>query len=210
MTLDIKHAFTLEKTDGTDATQVRPSNWNANHTYTGTGRLTMRPELVLGKIATNSKPTTVDIGAHSGYSMPVYNSDDEELFFREYVAGRWDGASDITASVICCLAGAEDVGDKFKFQLSWENKATNSGVISTSTNNVPVETTILTDRAAQYSIYKVDFTIDWDLPNPDVAANDHIGFRLRRIAASELEISNEIIVLDCLITYTVDKIYKSS
>jgi hypothetical protein len=116
--------------------------------------------------------------------MPVFASDDEELFFREYVAGRWDGASNITASVICCLAGAEDVGDKFQFQLSWENKSTSSGVISASTNDVPVETTVATGRAAQYSIYKVDFAIDWDLPNPDVAASDHVGFRLRRIAAS--------------------------
>lgn len=188
---------------------VVKEDWNANHSASGTGHLTMRPSIVAGKIAQNSKPTPVSIGAHAGYSMPVYNSDDEELFFRDYVAGRWDGASDITVSVIVCLAGAEDVGDKFQLQVSWENKSTGSGVISTSTTDVPVETTIATSRAAQYSIYKVDFTVDWDLPNPDVVASDHIAFRLRRIAASSLEVSNEIIVLDCLVTYTVDKIYKA-
>jgi microcystin-dependent protein len=32
MTIQIKHAFTSAKGDGTDATLVRPSNWNAAHT----------------------------------------------------------------------------------------------------------------------------------------------------------------------------------
>lgn len=205
MAFNLKHT----KTANPPTTTVNKDDWNATHSADGTGSLTMRPSLVAGKVAEKGKPTSIDIGVHSGYSMPVYNSDDEELFFREYVAGRWDGASDITVSAIVCLAGAEDVGDKFKFQLSWENKATSSGVISTSTTDVPVETTIATSRAAQYSIYKVDFTVDWDLPNPDVVASDHMAFRLRRIAASSLECSNEIIVLDVIITYTVNKIYKA-
>jgi hypothetical protein len=167
--------------------------------------------MVAGYAAAKTKPTPIAVGTHAGFSMPVYNTDDEELFFREYIAGRWDGASDITASIVVVLAGAEDVGDKFKFQLSWENKSLSSGVITTgTTRDVEVETTLVTDRVAQYSIYKVDFTIDWDYPTPDVTASDHIGFRLRRIAASELECSNEIVVLDFIVTYTVDKIYKAS
>jgi hypothetical protein len=188
---------------------VNKDDWNDTHDPDGTGTLTLRPTLVAGLVAQNSKPTSVTVGAHTGYSLPVYNSDNEELFFRSYVPGRWDGESDITVSVICVLAGAEDVGDKFKLQLSSENKATASGVISTSTSDVPVETTIATDRAAQYSIYKVDFTVDWDAPTVDITASDHIGFRLRRIAASSLECSGEIIVLDCVISYTVDKIFKA-
>lgn len=205
MAFNLKHT----KTANPPTTTVNKDDWNATHSADGTGYLTMRPSLVAGKIGAVGKPTHVEIGAHAGYSMPVYSSDDEELFFREYVGGRWDGASNITVSAIVCLAGAEDVGDKFQLQLSWENKATSSGVISTSTTDVPVETTIATDRAAQYSIYKVDFTVDWDLNNPDIVASDHIAFRLRRIAASSLEVSNEIIVLDVIITYTVNKIYKA-
>jgi hypothetical protein len=180
-------------------------------TYVGTAKrtLTMRPSLVAGKQAGSGKPTPVAVGSHAGYSMPIYNTDDEELFFMEYVAGRWDGASNITVSVICCLAAAEDVGDKFKLQLSWENKAPTSGVISTSTIDVETETTVATGRAAQYSIYKVEFAIAYATPNPDVAAGDHIGFRLRRIDAADPDITGEVIVLDCLITYTVDKVFKA-
>lgn len=34
MTLSLKHAFTSAKGDGTDPTEVQPSNWNAEHTIT--------------------------------------------------------------------------------------------------------------------------------------------------------------------------------
>lgn len=34
MTVSLKHAFTSAKPDGADATQVQPSNWNAEHTLT--------------------------------------------------------------------------------------------------------------------------------------------------------------------------------
>ena len=207
--MDVTHTFVSAVSDGVDDTLVQPTDWNADHTLSP-GKLTIRPAIVAGKIAAQSKPTTVTVGAHTGYSLPVYNSDNEELFFRSYVPGRWDGASDITCSVICVLAGAEDVGDKFQLQVSWENKAVDSGVISTSTTDVPVETTILTDRAAQYSIYQVDFTIDWNAGTPDIVASDHMAFRLRRIAASELEVAAEIIILDILLTYDVDKIFKTA
>lgn len=203
MTFDVTHTHIASSSN-----KVGITDWNDTHTVS-TGNLTMRPALVAGYVAAKTKPTPVSVGSHAGYSLPVYSSDDEELFFRDYIPGRWDGASNFTVSVLCCLAGAEDVGDKFKLQVSWENKAPTSGVISTSTTDVPVETTVATSRAAQYSIYKVDFTIDYDGPTPDVAAGDHIGFRLRRIAASSLECSGEIIILDTIVTYTVDKIFKS-
>jgi hypothetical protein len=34
MTVSLKHAFTSAKSDGSDATQVQPSNWNAEHSIT--------------------------------------------------------------------------------------------------------------------------------------------------------------------------------
>src|ERR1700676_321872 len=36
MALNITHTFVSAKADGADATQVRPSNWNATHTIAGT------------------------------------------------------------------------------------------------------------------------------------------------------------------------------
>lgn len=43
MTFSAKHAFTSAVADGGDATQVRPSNWNAEHT------LTMATDRLLGR-----------------------------------------------------------------------------------------------------------------------------------------------------------------
>lgn len=39
MTLAVTHPFVSGKTDGGDATQVQPSNWNAGHTLTGSASL---------------------------------------------------------------------------------------------------------------------------------------------------------------------------
>jgi hypothetical protein len=40
MTVSLKHQFTSGKLDGTDATLVQPSNWNAEHTLSlATNRL---------------------------------------------------------------------------------------------------------------------------------------------------------------------------
>lgn len=36
--MSIVHSFVSAKSDGADATLVRPSDWNANHTFTGVTR----------------------------------------------------------------------------------------------------------------------------------------------------------------------------
>lgn len=178
----------------------------------GTSRLSMRPFIEIGKIAVNSKPTIVQRGAASGYSLPIYNSDYEELFISEYIAGRWNGASDITLSIIGYLDTAEDVNDDFALQLSWANKSTGSGTWSDATNDLTVVTNIDTGRNAQYSIYKVDFTIDWDLPAVDIAASDFFAGRIRRVAVGggNTEMSGEFVITSIVISYTVNKVFKAS
>jgi hypothetical protein len=182
---------------------------NVPTTWSGfTRKLTMRPSLNAGYIAAKTKPTPVSVGAHAGYSMPIYNSDDEELFFREYVAGRWDGATDITISLICCLAGAETAGEDFRFSIGYECiKLDGTEKLSTSVGTLETEQNCA--AAAQYQTFKLDFT----LPAADVEASDHVGFRVRRIAVEESganEVDGEVIVLDCIITYNVNKVYKTA
>ena len=65
------------------------------------GLLTMRPAIVAGKLTNPIKPVAVEVGAHAGYTMPIYANDNQELFFRDYIPGRWDGASDPIVSIIC-------------------------------------------------------------------------------------------------------------
>lgn len=203
-----------------DATNyVKISDTDGNITWGGTYKkqLTMRPTLIAPKVVKVGSdylvvPTQVDRGASSGYSLPIYTSNDEELFFNEYIPGRWDGASDFTVSVIGYLSAAEDVDDDFALQVSWANKSTSAGVFPATTTDVEVRTNIATDRNAQFSIYKVDFTINWDGPDPDVTASDLFCGRLRRIAvgAGYTEMSGEFVVQAITITYTIDKAYKTA
>ena len=181
-------------------------------TYAGASKrhLSMRPFIEIGKIAQNSKPTIVRRGATSGYSMPIY-APDEEIFITEYIAGRWDGASNINAVVIGYLDTAETIGDDFRLQFSWCNKEPESGVWPDTVKDVEVGTNIPAGREAQYSMYKVFFPIDYTFPAPDVAASDFFAARIRRIAviAGEVEIAGEFVITSVMLQYQVDKVFKA-
>lgn len=182
-------------------------------TFSGTAErhLSMRPFLVLGKNTNPFKPTVVQYGAYSGYSLPIYASDDQELFFNEYVAGRWDGASDLSVSIIGYLASAEDVDDDFNLSLDWACQTTGSGAISNSAKTVYQVTNIATGRSAQYSMYKVDLPIDWDYPTPDLAASQIFSARLYRTAvgAGNTEMTGNFVACLVMIQYKVDKVFKA-
>ena len=164
--------------------------------------LAQRFPLNNAQIIFQSKPTAINIGAYSGFSMPVYNSDNEELFFGIKVPRRWDGTTNPVVYVLCHLGNTEDVGDKFKFQLSYVGKEYGAGVISATTNDLTTETTVITGRAAQYDSYVVAFTLD----ATKLCTDCLLDARLRRIAASGSEVSNEIIVTDAYINFKRDKI----
>ena len=89
--------------------------------------------------------------------MPVYSADNEELFLRENVPGRWDESSDIAVHVLVSLDSAADAGDDFKPQLSWRNTHGGSDdpetsvILDDTTHDVPIETNIVEARKAQYN-----------------------------------------------------------
>ena len=179
--------------------------------------LTQRPAIYYGKYsgAGFPKPTIVERGAFLGFSMPIYSADDEELFFRDYVPGRWDGASNPIVQIKYYIDTANTAGEKFQFQLSWANSAFTDGVsaaIGTSTTDVKGEITIVAGGTAQYSPYKKDYTIAYDTPDPDIVGGDLLAFPLRRIAVEggSDECEGEIVVTDISIKYKVDKVYKTS
>lgn len=178
----------------------------ALETFLSPKLLTLRPKILINVTQTPAIPTQVQRGVFFGYSLPVYNADNEELFFNQRVPYRWDGSSNIRVKIRAVLSGGEDVGDKFKFQLSWEH-AQEDEVVPNTANDVEVETTILTNRNAAYDKYKLSFTIDYDIDGVghEIKPGELVGVRIRRIAASALEVSNEIIFLDCVIQYQRDK-----
>lgn len=180
-------------------------------TLVGTAKraLIMRPDIDFGTVQAHGKPTSVTIGAFQGFSMPIYAADNEELFISHTVPGRWDEASDIIVHLLVALSAGEDVGDNFKFQLSW-NHVADGDVIPAATHDVLVEQAVLAGRNAQYDVYELTFTLDYDVDTPDdIVAHDRLGMRLWRIDATNPDVSNEIIVLDWHLHYNVDKMFQA-
>lgn len=179
-------------------------------TLAGTAKrtLTLRPEIDFTAQLAHSKPTQVTIGIFKGFSFPIYNNDNEELFFRQRVPQRWDGVSDIMFYAGVCLSAAEDVGDYFKFRFAWEHTSVGKEVPTTS-NNVDVEQAVLVGRNAQYDLYRLDFTIDYDIDGVgnEIASGDLLVGRLYRIDATNPDVSNEIILLNWATEYTVDRMF---
>jgi len=169
--------------------------------------LTLRADLDYTNITAQGKPTQVNVGVFHGYSMPIYNNDDEELFFNENVPGRWDGASDITFHVLVALALAETADETFKFQLSW-NQAGETDVVPATTHDVTDEITVV--DGTQYATYMLEFTIDYNADAGDaIVTHDDLAGRLRRVASTGDEVDGEVIVLDWHTHYTVDKMFKA-
>lgn len=175
------------------------------------GLLAIRPAFVAGLIANKSKPVTVEVGAYSVYSMPIYNSDNQELFWRLHVPGRWDGITDVTYKLTCALSAAETEGDDFRFQLSWANTSPTVGAITTGVVSTTADGDCSAGHTAQYSVFQLTFTIDVSAgPVTAVALGDTLVGRLRRIASGGVEVSNNIYILDHVLNFTVDKVFKKS
>ncbi len=165
----------------------------------------LRPQIDFGKIQATSKPTEVTRGVLQTYSLPIYNSDDEELFINQSVPRRWDGASDITVG---CIAAIDTTNDNknFRLELAWEN-ITAGDVVPTTSN--AASTDIATGAsAAQYQTYDVQFTIDYDIDGEgyEIEPNDVLAMRLRRVAATSDEILGEVLVFGFYVQYNRDKI----
>ena len=146
------------------------------------------PELDHATLIGTGKPTEVSRGLFKGFSLPVYAAANEELFGTANVPLDWDGASDFYVHVLCYLAGAEDTKN-FKLQCSWEHYAPGPDIVPATSADVEVETATGA-AAAQFQSYKVAFQMTYG----DLARDDVISMRLRRIAASANEAAGEIVI----------------
>jgi hypothetical protein len=175
---------------------------------TGKGKLQLRPHLINKASKTAGVPTEIYRGVNVGYSMPIWSTNDEELYFRMRVPNRWDGTTDPQVGIVTTLIGAEDVGDKYRFQLEWQTtQGIGTTTIGTTTSSVTSEQTLKTGGNAQYSSYFIFFTLDADDANNPIVAGRMMQTRLRRIAASGSEVTGEIGVWDCTSVWCTNKMY---
>lgn len=175
-----------------------------------TRHVAIRPAWALGRVGAQNKPTQAQVGAWNIFTMPVYSSDDEELFWHIHIPGRWDGVSDIQYSLWIGLgaAGGEDVGDKFKFQVQWDWAGPTRAFSATPAETLPVEELVATGRTARYSVYKLDYTFNYDVTTPACTQGAILAGRVIRIASASPAVASSPYILDHVVNFQIDRAYK--
>ena len=181
------------------------ANFHGQITMSGAGKCTLafRPDLDMTTIAGQDfVPDNVFRGVVQGYSLPVWDANNEQLFLEMHVPFRWDGTSDISVHVECYLAVAET--DAF-FRLEIGYYTFTPGVDVVTSGVTLVNTNTATGAgAAQYQSYEVVITV----PAAGIVSGDMMAFRLRRVAATGQECSGEIVVFHTGLVFVRDKMGK--
>ena len=152
------------------------------------------------RITGQGKPTLVNRGIFFGFSLPIYNTDDEELYACECVPYDWDGTSNPTFYIGGWLDTA-NTSKNFKLQVSVEHWSSGDTVPTTS-EDIEVETA--TGTAAQYTSFKIPFV--YDAVSSGIARGDAIGIRVRRIDADTNEIAGEFVVEGAAVEFTSNRL----
>lgn len=192
----------------TNYNEICAAGIQSYHGATAKCKLTLRPVLVEKTSKAGGIPDQVYRGLNVGYSLPIWSSNDEELYWRMRIPVRWDGTTDPQFGICCSLAGAagEDVGDHFKFSLEWQT--TNKGdVMGTTTSVCYSEQTVLAGRNAQYDTYFCFFTLNADDATNPLKAGEMLQARVRRVDATDPDITGEVIIWDWASIWPVDKTY---
>lgn len=163
----------------------------------GVTYLEFRPDLNETRIRGNAGiPTDATVGIHTGYSLPIWAANNEELYFVHCVPDRWDNESDILIHIDSALANANESGNSYKLQVEWIQATPNE-------DEVPIAgwTTLTITRAIysndQYDLCQDWFVLDYDIAPADIVeADDLIALRVRRISATPAdELDGELIIL---------------
>ena len=134
-----------------------------------------------------NKPTLVTRGLFGGYSLPEYAAG-EELLFRMRIPHSWDGSTNPWFVAITSISGAEDIGDKYKFQLEWQSEDILHVIPDTTAETLTDEITVA-DGTAYYAEI-----IAFEMNASSMVAGENLQMRLRRITSAAPAVTNEIIV----------------
>ncbi|MDD5435201.1 MAG: hypothetical protein PH343_07210 [Nitrospira sp.] len=172
-----------------------------------------RPNLEVSRVIGITKPTTVYQGMIRGFSLPIYNSDNEELFFDvPSVTARWDGLS----NPILCFGGYLDTANnvkKFQLACDWTKFTAQTDILEGTSLETAKTGDITTGNWAQYHTWSSTITLDYDvLPADPLASGDCMDLRLYRVAADDSgnEIAGEVVITGAVIKWRLNKFYSSS
>lgn len=156
--------------------------------------------LNLAKVAGLSKPTIVTDGVFSGFSLPVFNNDDEELFAFECIPEDWNSTTNFQFTIDGWL-DTENTNKRFKTQLATEVSL--AGSVLPSNPVITEVETLVTGTIAAKTFYQIVYSVDGNAAS--WLAGNPLSGRLRRIAASQDEIIGEFVVRGMFLRYKLDK-----
>jgi len=162
----------------------------------------IRPDLSETRIRGNAGiPTDALVGVFHGYSMALWNENDEELFFLICVPDRWDEESQIIVHVKWCTSDNE-TNNIVCWEMGWDYSTPNI-VEAIPTDDPPYM--IQVDRAVgselTYAHYQEYFIIDYDIDASDpIIKDDLLALRLRRISVND-SLTGEPIVLELAVLF---------
>jgi len=195
-----------------------PAGWDYGDEITffalpdGNVYLEFRPDLSETRIRGNAGiPADILVeDMFIGYILPIYDADDQELFFLHCVPDRWDDSKDpvyashILVHVISSLSDANEANRGYRLQLAWDEATPNEEEIPAYAPNT-VDATRMVYSNTQYECYQDWFVV---LCNVDdgLEHDDIIALRLRRtLHTDDQKADNEL--AGNLIIHAVDILY---
>lgn len=161
----------------------------------------LRPELDFEIVKKNAVPLSYERGLFTGFELPIWADDKEELTFEICVPDRWDGASTIHVHLDVYVIGAQDDGDAFRLKIDYEHY--DGGVDIVPVTSTPIEVETETGASAAFQSYHVHF----DIPAGDILGDDILAFRMRRIAVVDgIEIDGNIVFNHAGVIFLCDKL----
>lgn len=180
-------------------------------TWEGTAKrkFTIRPRANMAVVGVKVKPVIILKGAWQYFRFPIYNTDEQELYYTTRCPYRWDGTTNPVFKILCGIESANDVGKEFQFQLSWNNTSVTGLLVDTTLDVLSGDIPVTTDHAVAFSAYSAAFTLDLDgALQQNLVARNNMSFRLRRVAVTDgTEITGNCFVTDAIIEFALDKVY---
>lgn len=152
---------------------------------------------------TLGKPTAITRGMFHGYSLPI-NGGEEALQFRVRAPFRWDGITNPWFVAITSILAAEDVGDKYKFQLQWASKDIGYVIPDAADETLTAEVTVV-DGTAYYAEI-----VAFEMDATKIISGENIQGVLQRITSGEPAVTAEVGVWHWDMRWKANKVGKTS
>jgi len=177
--------------------------------------LEFRPDLSETRMTKNpANPSLpVDIlveDMFTGYILPVYADDDQELFFIHCVPNRWDDsrdpvfASHILVHIDSSLSNAGEEGRSYRLELAWDEVTPNEEEIPAYAPNLRPRTRTVYSNT-QYECYQDWFIIECNVDD-GIEIDDLLALRVRRLYFTDDQKPEDELVGD-LILHSIDILY---